>query len=60
MKPIAIVADYLDHQGLDFNDIVRANRLPISNTTMGDDAGMCMGITTQITDYLAERKDELA
>jgi len=60
MKPIAIVADYLDHQGLDFNDIVRANRLPISNTTMGDDTGMCMGITTQITDYLAERKDELA
>jgi hypothetical protein len=27
---------------------------------MADDAGMFMGITTQINDYLAERKDELA
>jgi hypothetical protein len=60
MKPITIVADYLNHQGIDFNEIVRANRLPRQTATMADDAGMFMGITTQINDYLAERKDELA
>ena len=59
MKPAYIVADYLENWGINFHEITTANNLSLPTTTRNDE-GMCMGITTQITDYLAERQDELA
>ena len=59
MMPVSIVADCLENWGLTFSDLVIANGLSTPTTT-GHDEGMCMGVTTQIIDYLAERQDELA
>ena len=59
MKPAYIVADYLENWGINFHEITTASNLSLPTTTRNDE-GMCMGITTQITDYLAERQDELA